>query len=578
MRLALAIGSTLTLAALVVAPDARALTQPNGAAIPSAMGCNAGQPTGLLPVFACACMQSGVCNIGAPCPSSTSCDDGQHGTCESTMWHSFNDNTCIPSNHSGLDPWTQGQVMPETFHPTCGLTYTVLSRGTARFENAFGWYNATTGSPSQAPAASDLHVMLDCHAAAGTQVTLDLTKEPAWKGGDVGFFLLTPEDHAAAGTCAGGDCCATVARLQSGTGYAYYSQRELNPDGQGANPFIHLLTFASGLSAQKYYFGWEDTFHTTSADFTDLVTSVSGVDCSGAGQACNTGQLGVCAMGVTQCSGGATPMCTPTQKPMPEQCNGVDDNCDGMVDNGATCPTAGDVCDNGSCVPHCGAIEYPCAGNAQCDPASGLCVEAACVGVTCAAGLVCEGGKCTTPCTGVVCPHGQTCVGDACVDLCAKVTCPAGQVCAEGTCVAACGSCGGLTCGAPLSCDATSGSCADTSCAKPCAAGTYCQGGTCVDDCAGTTCPKGLVCSAGQCQPPKVDGGLIAPDAGAGKAGGGGPAGTGATDADGGAGGAGASASGCGCRLGDGGAEAVPLGLGLALLVAGARRRARRVT
>ena len=32
--------------------------------------------------------------------------------------------------------------MPETFHPTCALTYEVLSRGTASFQNAFGWYNA----------------------------------------------------------------------------------------------------------------------------------------------------------------------------------------------------------------------------------------------------------------------------------------------------------------------------------------------------------------------------------------------------------------------------------------------------
>src|ERR1700676_704482 len=81
------------------APTALALTQPNGTVIPSQMGCSGGQPTGLLPVFACSCAQAGVCNIGTTCPSQTSCDDGHHGTCESTIWHSFNDNTCIPSNH-----------------------------------------------------------------------------------------------------------------------------------------------------------------------------------------------------------------------------------------------------------------------------------------------------------------------------------------------------------------------------------------------------------------------------------------------------------------------------------------------
>src|SRR5579859_4415308 len=243
--------AALALAAVVATPlSALALQQPNGANIPSPPGCNGGKPTGLLATFACACTLPGVCNIGAPCPSQTSCDDGKHGTCESTMWHAFNDNTCIPSNHSGIDPAVDGALVPETFHPTCALTFTVVSRGTAIFQNVFGWYNASGG----APAASDLHVMLGCGAGAGTSVVLDLSKEPAYKGGEVGFFLLTPEDHAKGGACAGGDCCPTVARMQAGQGYAYYSERKLNPDGQGSNPFIHLLVYGSTLTKAKFYF------------------------------------------------------------------------------------------------------------------------------------------------------------------------------------------------------------------------------------------------------------------------------------------------------------------------------------
>src|SRR5438477_6224795 len=93
------------LALLVAAPVARALTQPNGAVVPAPMGCSGGKPTGLLAAMACACTQPGVCNVGASCPGgSTSCDDGKHGTCESTIWHSVNDDACIPTNHSGLDP------------------------------------------------------------------------------------------------------------------------------------------------------------------------------------------------------------------------------------------------------------------------------------------------------------------------------------------------------------------------------------------------------------------------------------------------------------------------------------------
>jgi hypothetical protein len=557
------------LAALRATP-ALALTQPNGASIPSQMGCNGGQPTGLLPVFACACTQPGVCNIGAACPANTTCDDGQHGTCESTMWHSPNDNTCIPTNHSGLDPWMDAAVTPETFHPTCALTYEILSRGTARFQNAFGWYNAGTA----APPASDLHVMLDCNSTPGTSVVLDLTQEPAWKGGDVGFFLVTPESHTAPGTCAGGNCCASVAAFQAGNGYVYYSQREFNPDGQGSNPFIHLLEYTSVLTAQKYYFGWEDTYQTTSADFTDLVTSVSGVQCSGAGVQCNTGKLGVCALGVTECGASAQMTCQQIEQPSPETCNGVDDDCDGTVDNGATCPESGYVCDNGKCVPHCGPIEFPCFSGTSCDPTSGLCIAPSCVGVTCPGGQICQMGQCGTPCTNVVCPTGQSCLGNACVDLCSGVSCPSGQVCAEGACVPACGQCGGLTCASPMACDSKTGSCADPSCPNGCSSGTHCVSGSCVDNCAGAKCPTGQTCQAGQCTTPAAsrDGGLVW-EGGAG----GTEPGKGTSGSDGGSGSADwVTGSGGGCSTG-GGAGGVPLGVGAVLGLALLKRRKRKV-
>src|SRR5690242_2367951 len=88
----------LTVVVCFLSAPAWAVTQPNGVTIPTGMGCSSGQPTGLAAVFACACTQAGVCNIGGVCASQQSCDNGQHGTCETTLWHSFNDNTCIPSN------------------------------------------------------------------------------------------------------------------------------------------------------------------------------------------------------------------------------------------------------------------------------------------------------------------------------------------------------------------------------------------------------------------------------------------------------------------------------------------------
>ncbi len=214
------LASLCLVAALAVPSVSVALTQPNGAQIPSPMGCNSGQPTGLPAIFACQCTTPGVCNIGAACPGgATTCDDGKKSTCETTLWHAPNDNSCIPSLSSGLDAVAEAKITPETFHPTCALTFTVVSRGNARFHSAFGWYNVPkSGGP---PAASDLHVMLDCNAAEGKSVVLDVRSDPAYSGGDIGFFLVTPEDHAAAGQCAGGDCCATVARAAGGAGYLY---------------------------------------------------------------------------------------------------------------------------------------------------------------------------------------------------------------------------------------------------------------------------------------------------------------------------------------------------------------------
>jgi|GEM_PF-657606 len=501
MRTALAAAAGVL---VLLAPlGALALQQPNGTTVPysppgdppGVNGCSGGtKPSGLLPIFACQCTQPGICNIGAPCTSQTSCDNGQHGTCESTMWHSFNDNTCIPSNHSGLDPVAAAAQASHTFHPTCALTFTVVSRGNAMFQNVFGWYNAT----GHAPAPSDLHPMLGCTDGAGTSVVLDLTKEPGWLGGDIGFFLMTPESHTSPGTCASGNCCPTVAGVQAGDGYVYFTEPQYDPDQLNGAPFVHVLAYDSTIVPQKFYFGMEDTYGGGDDDFADLVTSVEGVECSGAGQSCDTGKPGACALGVTDCSHGQIG-CQPVVQPKPEVCNGVDDDCDGMVDNGATCPQQGYVCYEGKCVPPCGGGEFTCPAPLACDGKSHLCVDAPCVGVTCPSGQICQSGKCGAPCGGVVCPHGQSCIGNACVDLCTGVSCGTGQACVEGVCVPGCASCGGTMCGAPLACDAASGACVDPSCPGGCPNGTYCSAGSCVDDCHGAKCPDGQTCQGGEC-------------------------------------------------------------------------------
>jgi hypothetical protein len=564
------------------------ITQPDGTVIPNVPGCSSGKPDGLAAVFACECDQPGVCNIGAPCPSDQSqpCDDGKKATCETTMWHSWNDNTCIPSNIGGLDPRADAMIAPETFQPTCPLTFKVVSRGTAMFKDIFGWYNATGVKPD----ASDLHVMLKCGDLTGASVILDIQNDAAYLGGKVGFFLATPESLTEPAKCAAGDCCATIDRVSKGEGRVFYSERPFNPDATGAQSNIHLLIYDSKVTPHKFYFAWEDLFGKGSGDFTDIVTSVMGVECAGGGLACELpAQKGMCKTGVTRCNAGAVE-CVQVIQSEAEKCDGVDNDCNDLIDDNAPCPKD-QFCINGRCVGNCTMGEFPCKeALTQCDHGTGRCVAAECVGKNCPADQVCRAGQCVAPCEAVVCPQGQLCMNDACIDLCDGVTCAAPKTCRSGICFEGCGQCNGAACSIGLKCDTASGQCIDPSCALPCATGTHCVSGTCKDNCDGATCPGGQPCEQGRCVPTSTqtdgggaDGPVIGKDAGAAGSAGGvsdGGVGSDAGGSDSGAKGAsydpsGASDSGCGCRTnttGTGFGWAAAIGA-LAILC---RRRARR--
>src|SRR5262249_32665168 len=155
---------------------------------------------------------------------------GNNATCETTLFHSFNDNTCIPSNLSGLDPYKDAAITPETFHPSCALTFTLLTRADAMFKDVFGWYNVTGSKPS----TSELYPMLSCSDGDGTKATLDVKSDPRYKGGEIGFFMLSPENNQSK-SCAGGDCCAALNRYDEGNGHLYFSQREFNDDNTGGD-------------------------------------------------------------------------------------------------------------------------------------------------------------------------------------------------------------------------------------------------------------------------------------------------------------------------------------------------------
>lgn len=149
----------------------------------------------------------------------------------------------------------------------------------------------------------------------------------------------------------------------------------------------------------------------------------------GGGQACNTGQLGVCAPGTTVCSLG-TMVCNGNQAPTNEACDGLDNNCNGTVDEGN--PGGGATCSTG--LPGiCGTGTRTCTGgtlvcNQNQQPSSEICdgVDNNCNG-TIDDGNPGSGGSCMTGQPGVCAQGTFQCQGGTLV--CVPNTPPSVEVC-----------------------------------------------------------------------------------------------------------------------------------------------------
>jgi hypothetical protein len=276
-----------------------------------------------------------------------------------------------------IDPLTQAAVTPETFDPACKLEFRVVARGGGQ-KNSFGWYNVT----GKKPALADLYEFLGCDDAVGTQKTLAIRDDPKYGGGRIAFFEATTQGKP--GNCVKfGPTGPDPATL----GYVFYSEKAYNEDNN-----YHLLILDSGKFKNAFYFGWEDLKEGNDNDFEDLLTRVDGIQCAGGGEACDTGQKGICGVGILQCKAGKL-TCVPQNASRGEACNGLDDDCNGLIDDSPECS--------------CTKGEFACVGGKTC--AAGVCVDTACVGKTCEKGEVCSGGTCKAPCAGVICPAGLLC-------------------------------------------------------------------------------------------------------------------------------------------------------------------------
>ena len=269
-----------------------------------------------------------------------------------------------------------------------------------------------------------------------------IKNDPNYTGGVVGFALIGGETHYT------NDAYDTVCTSCSPTGSVDH-RPHVRVD-RHAQRLLHLLRGRR----DELRPGWNND-----GDFNDDVYFVTGISCLGGGQPCDTGKPGICAAGLTQCAASGV-TCQELNPPAPtETCNGLDDNCDGQVDEGNPCPEEY-VCDKGTCVKDCAGDEFPCQVPLVCN-LQGYCVDPSCENVTCPSGEVCKSGTCKAPCDGVTCPYPQTCLVGKCVDPCASVTCGNGEVCEEGVCVTSC-SC--QPCPQGKACDATSGQCVDPTC------------------------------------------------------------------------------------------------------------------
>jgi len=215
-----------------------------------------------------------------------------------------------------LDAVEDARVLPEAYRPvpnasgSYDVTFVDIGEG-AGFRNSFGWF--WLGDDVSNPA--NLRTIFGC--ATTRTITVDFDTQPGFAAGrPIGFWLRTPErldNSREDGTFNGGSCelnrgCdPTGANVNDSCGgrldsnnRIYFTNAALNDDGD----FKHFLVYESATRLNTFYFGFEDLFRGGDNDFEDMLVRATGL----------------------------VPLCDPR----PETCNNLDDDCDGVVDDGLT--------------------------------------------------------------------------------------------------------------------------------------------------------------------------------------------------------------------------------------------------
>jgi MYXO-CTERM domain-containing protein len=410
-----------------------------------------------------------------------------------------------------LDAVADASTEPATFRPLCDFTAQLLLHETGDKNGAVGWYNSPTDDVAPTTLCDEA---TDMSSGGGPCTDKDIFLLIPGNVADPPFGKASDPLNHPGQIFTGGDIAGSKYYTGGEIGFAlltnqrHYSEKRLNAECVGStctdgDRWIPTIMYASKQTPRGFYMCSEDqqvgptVWGGNDGDFNDYVFLFTGLVCSGSGEACDTGEPGVCAAGLTDCANAdGESECRPARTPSAEACNGLDDDCSGETDEGDLCPT-GEICVRARCVPQCGTGEFRCDSDKTC--VEGACIDADCVDVTCTGGKVCMGGKCVGACDDVTCPHGQTCADGVCVDPCDGIDCGDGFVCENGACLVEC-SCAGCGSG---ECDTASGHCVDDGCAGvPCDAAQHCVAGTCVDDCAEAACPGGGECVDGACLAP----------------------------------------------------------------------------